>query len=178
MDYADIYYVDPRNSDGYRDARVPGTPPQYAGRVPVRPMPAIGAIPASAPPAAAIGIVPPSYPQPAYPQPAYPSGPFGLPGYPAAWGSPFAGNLQAIVGGLGGLGSLADVIAQIFAAVMPMPQAPTPLGSNADTTDTMLVADTNANTKNLITYQSALASYAKRDEQIRTIGALLKKLVG
>lgn len=31
---------------------------------------------------------------------------------------------------------------------------------------------------NLIMYQAALASYAKRDEQIRTIGSLIKKLVG
>ena len=40
------------------------------------------------------------------------------------------------------------------------------------------MSDANTNSKNLITYQSALASYAKRDEQIRTIGSLIKKLVG
>jgi hypothetical protein len=30
----------------------------------------------------------------------------------------------------------------------------------------------------MITYQSALAQYAKRDEQIRTLGNLVTKLLG
>jgi hypothetical protein len=192
MDYADIYYVDPRNADPVRTFR-PGT--DYAGRVPLRPIPALP--PAAAPgypvtavtypPAAAPGypVAAPvsypatSYPQPSYQYPSYPMPPYGVPpwGTSPPWGNtPLAGNLSALVGGFGGLGSLADVIAQIFAAVMPLPAAPNPIGS--DVADTNTSIDTNANTKNLITYQTALASYAKRDEQIRTIGSLLKKLVG
>ena len=63
-------------------------------------------------------------------------------------------------------GQLIDVVAQIFAALMPLPAQP--------------VATTDASTdvQNLITYQGALASYAKRDEQIRTLGSLITKLVG
>lgn len=158
MDYADIYYVDPRNATPVRDHRV-----QTAGtavtRVPLHPATVISS------PAA--GMMPQyQYPAP-YPQPYPPQ--YGM----APWMMPqssLAGNLAAIVGGFGGLGSLADVVAQIFAAVLPLPNAPTP----ADAED----GGAAINSKNLITYQSALASYAKRDEQIRTIGALLKKLVG
>jgi hypothetical protein len=172
MDYADIYYIDPRNADNR-------TPPM-AGRWPLRPVtqfPPAALPPAALPPAAPVGLMPAGYPQPTYSQPVYPTGyPFPTYGNPP-WGTnPLVGNLSAIVGGFGGLGSLADVIAQIFASVLPMPSAPTPLG--ADQGDTNTSVDTMANTKNLITYQAALASYAKRDEQIRTIGSLLKKLVG
>ena len=31
---------------------------------------------------------------------------------------------------------------------------------------------------NLIAYQGALATHAKRDEQLRTVGSLLAKLIG
>jgi hypothetical protein len=177
MDYADIYYIDPRNADPVRDHRVPGGT-QYGGRVPIRPVG--GMIPASTggfPPAAPMGIAPTTYPQPgySYPPAPMPGYPYPVPPFGTPWGSP-AGNISAIVGGFGGLGSLADVIAQIFAAVLPLPSAPTPIGS--DVTETNTAGDTNANAKNLITYQSALAGHAKRDEQIRTIGSLLKKLVG
>lgn len=63
-------------------------------------------------------------------------------------------------------GQLVDLVAQIFAALMPLPAAP--------------VATDSASTDvgNLILYQSALASYAKRDEQVRTLGNLVTKLLG
>ena len=63
-------------------------------------------------------------------------------------------------------GVLVDLVAQIFAALMPLPAAP-------------VATDTAAtDVGNLILYQSALASYAKRDEQVRTLGNLVTKLLG
>ncbi|MCW5803922.1 MAG: hypothetical protein KIT31_16225 [Deltaproteobacteria bacterium] len=61
---------------------------------------------------------------------------------------------------------LVDLVAQIFAALMPLPAAPT------------ATADTSTDIGNLITYQTALATYAKRDEQVRTLGNLVTKLLG
>ncbi|HEY0254704.1 MAG TPA: hypothetical protein VGC41_24430 [Kofleriaceae bacterium] len=63
-------------------------------------------------------------------------------------------------------GQLVDLVAQIFAALLPLPSAP-------NTT-----SDTATDVQNLITYQSSLAQYAKRDEQVRTLGNLVTKLVG
>ncbi|MBX3156806.1 MAG: hypothetical protein KF773_12440 [Deltaproteobacteria bacterium] len=61
---------------------------------------------------------------------------------------------------------LVDLVAQIFAALMPLPAAPT------------ATADTPTDISNLIVYQSALATYAKRDEQVRTLGNLVTRLLG
>src|SRR5437763_13356541 len=61
---------------------------------------------------------------------------------------------------------LVDLVAQIFAALMPLPGAPVATDSAA------------TDVGNLILYQSALASYAKRDEQVRTLGNLVTKLIG
>ena len=63
-------------------------------------------------------------------------------------------------------GQLVDLVAQIFAALMPLPGAPVATDSTA------------TDVGNLILYQSALASYAKRDEQVRTLGNLVTKLIG
>jgi hypothetical protein len=63
-------------------------------------------------------------------------------------------------------GQLVDLVAQIFAALMPLPAAPVATDSAA------------TDVGNLILYQSALASYAKRDEQVRTLGNLVTKLLG
>ena len=63
-------------------------------------------------------------------------------------------------------GQLVDLVAQIFAALMPLPSAPVATDSAA------------TDVGNLILYQSALASYAKRDEQVRTLGNLVTKLIG
>jgi hypothetical protein len=171
-EYADIYYVDPRNA--VRDHR-PVPAGAFAGRLPFRP---VQAVQSALPPAAPIGTVPAMTSVPvmspvnqAYTLPMYaPNAAYGM----APWMTPpYAGNLAAILGGLGGLGSLAEVVAQVFAAVMPLPAAPAPVDTSESAS-----TDTLANVKNLITYQSALASHAKRDEQLRTAGALLKRLVG
>ncbi len=63
-------------------------------------------------------------------------------------------------------GQMIDMVAQIFAALMPLPAGP------------VATADTATDVGNLITYQGSLAQYAKRDEQIRTLGNLVTKLVG
>ena len=61
-------------------------------------------------------------------------------------------------------GEVLALAAQAFAALQPLPAAPIALGRADD------------DISNLITYQSALATHAKRDEQLRTIGALVAKL--
>jgi hypothetical protein len=63
-------------------------------------------------------------------------------------------------------GQVIDMVAQIFAALMPLPAAPS------------VTSDANTDSGNTILYQSALAQYAKRDEQVRTLGNLIVKLVG
>jgi len=62
-------------------------------------------------------------------------------------------------------GEVLAIAAQAFAAFQPLPAAPTAIGKADD------------DVSNLITYQSALATHAKRDEQLRTIGALVAKLL-
>ncbi len=63
-------------------------------------------------------------------------------------------------------GQVIDMVAQIFAALMPLPAAPTATSEAA------------TDVGNLILYQGSLAQYAKRDEQVRTLGNLITKLVG
>ncbi len=62
-------------------------------------------------------------------------------------------------------GEVLALAAQAFAALQSLPAAPAPVGA------------TETDVANLITYQSALATHAKRDEQLRTVGALLSKLL-
>jgi hypothetical protein len=70
--------------------------------------------------------------------------------------------------GLAGLtpGDWISMLSQAFAAMQPLPGAPTASGH------------VDSDVSNLITYQSALALHAKRDEQLRTIGSLVSKLLG
>jgi hypothetical protein len=78
----------------------------------------------------------------------------------------FAPQASATIFGKMTTGQLIDVIAQIFAALMPLPTAP------------VATSDAPTDVGNLILYQSSLAQYAKRDEQVRTLGNLITKLVG
>ena len=83
-------------------------------------------------------------------------------------------NPQGMGVGLGGgsvfgkmtVGQMIDMVAQIFVALMPLPAAP------------VATADAATDIGNLITYNGSLAQYAKRDEQVRTLGNLVTKLVG
>jgi len=72
---------------------------------------------------------------------------------------------QGLFGNLS-TGEIVEIAAQVFAALAPLPAAP--------------VATTRVETDvgNLILFQNALANHAKRDEQLRTIGGLIAKLVG
>jgi hypothetical protein len=64
-----------------------------------------------------------------------------------------------------GTGDVIEMIAQVFAVLQPLPAAPTATEKMQD------------NLENLILYQGALAQHAKRDEQLRTIGHIVGKLV-
>jgi hypothetical protein len=62
-------------------------------------------------------------------------------------------------------GEVIEVATQLLAAIQPLPPAPTSVGS------------TETDVENLVIYQTALATHAKRDEQLRTLGSLLGKLL-
>ena len=62
-------------------------------------------------------------------------------------------------------GELIDTGIQIFAAIQPLPAAPVAQG------------EAGIDVENLVTYQTALATHAKRDEQLRTLGTLLVRIL-
>ncbi len=78
-------------------------------------------------------------------------------------GSPSVAS--SVLGRISGA-QIVDLVTQIFAALMPLPAAP--VGTT----------DTSTDVQNMITYQTALAQHAKRDEQVRTLGNLILKLIG
>ena len=98
----------------------------------------------------------------------------GTPGYVYPPMIPPSSNLASILGGFGDLGSLASIAAQIFAAFLPLPAAPTPQDS---TNDSDSATNAAVNSSNLIRYQNALANFARRDQQILTVGSVLKELL-
>ncbi len=149
MDYDVIYVGDGRNAvTDHRTGR-PATP--------WRPMP-------SGPSGSRTVVVPPGsrptvitgnasgyyQPQPFYPgaQPFYPSS-----------GSSIASRFGMTTG------ELIDTGVQILAAILPLPAGPTAQG------------EASVDVENLVTYQGALAHHAKRDEQMRTLGNLLARVL-
>jgi hypothetical protein len=90
----------------------------------------------------------------------------------APYGQPSVIYTQGPATGMGSIfgnltaGQVIDMVAQIFAMLQPLPAAPT------------ATTDAPTDIGNSILYQKALAEYAKRDEQVRTIGNLVAKLVG
>ncbi|MEJ7598486.1 MAG: hypothetical protein WKG01_11300 [Kofleriaceae bacterium] len=148
-EYADIYYVDSRNAV-IRDHR-PGSS---------RPMPWTGGsrpVPASRPvyvPPAQSGWAPATPAAPTYGQPQ------------VIWAGPPAHSTAASILGKLTTGQIVDMIAQVWAALQSLPAAP--VGTGEASTDV----------GNLILYQGALAQHAKRDEQVRTLGSLVARLVG
>src|SRR5580698_9386269 len=154
MEEDEIYYVDTRNAEPIVVSRTYG-PGQVPGQVPGR----------------VIGVTrSPRVVSPmAMPGSRF-AGPYGgygnrymggAPGY----GVPAGAALGGLFGGMTG-GQLVDLVAQIFAAVMPLPAAPT------------ATSDPSTDVPNMILYTTAIAQYAKRDEQIRTLGSLVTKLLG
>jgi hypothetical protein len=63
------------------------------------------------------------------------------------------------------VGEVVELAAQILAAIQPLPGAPTAQG------------EVETDVENLVIYQTALATHAKRDEQLRTLGGLLGKIL-
>ncbi|MBX3156776.1 MAG: hypothetical protein KF773_12290 [Deltaproteobacteria bacterium] len=147
-EYADIYYVDTRNADprdhrhsssGSRPGWVP-TPPSRTVYVPPsghRPMPYVAS------PAMSYASAPVMYAMP-QPQP----------------------TIAATLFGKLTTGQVVEMVAQLFAALQPLPSSP------------IATKDTSTDVGNLILYQGAIAQHAKRDEQIRTLGNLVGKVVG
>ena len=62
-------------------------------------------------------------------------------------------------------GELIDTGIQLFAAISPLPAAPVAQG------------EAGTDVENLMTYQGALWQHAKRDEQLRTLGGLLVRIL-
>jgi len=156
-DYADIYYVDTRNA--VRDHRTQGRPTSapwpgsaFPGFRPQRPMPL--------PPTRTVYVPSPQQafaPQPVYQQPQ-PQVIYTGPQPATSVAAALFGRLTA--------GQIIEMIAQGFAALQSLPGAP--VGTR----------DLETDIANLVLYQGALASHAKRDEQVRTLGGLVAKLVG
>lgn len=63
------------------------------------------------------------------------------------------------------IGELVEMAAQVIAAIQSLPTPPTAQGC------------TETDVENLVTYQTALAVHAKRDEQLRTLGNLVGRIV-
>jgi hypothetical protein len=136
-DFADVYYVDTRNATN--DHRTGG--PVIQGGGTTRPWRPSGTRVIYAPQPAA-----PMQPQIVVAQPA-----------PSPVGALF-GKLTP--------GQVIELVAALFAALQPLPAAPTP------------TKDASTDAANMILFQDALAKHAKRDEQVRTIGNLAARLVG
>ena len=137
MEESDIYIVDTRNAD--HRTQHGGTP--WRPGQPVRTVTA-------------------------QPTRVYGPSPYGQPQPQIIYAQPPQTALASNIFGKVTAGQLVDLVAQIFAALMPLPGAPVATDSAA------------TDVGNLILYQSALASYAKRDEQVRTLGNLVTKLLG
>ena len=137
-EYADIYYVDTRNATN--DHRTGGGPVVQGGGQ-WRPAPPARTVYVPGRPVASFtGPAPVIYAQ------------------PPTMASTLFGKLTT--------GQVIEMVAQIFAALQPLPAAP-----NA-------TRDANTDVANGILYQTALAQHAKRDEQVRTVGNLVARLVG
>ena len=175
MDYENVYYVtDSRNATPVtRDHR-----PVVTTSIPTRTVvaaPAATTVAWTGGPSAA----PYQYPPTSYygPSSMMPASWTGYPVQPPYVMPPVAppNNLASILGGFGDIGTLANIVAQVFAALLPLPASPNPQDS---TTSSESDPATNAavNSSNLIRYQNALALFARRDQQILTLGSVLKEL--
>jgi hypothetical protein len=173
MDYENTFYV---SADG-RNATPVVVDHRTGNRFPVRPPPSVVTTvqPAAAPVSWAPNAAPYQYPQQSVYGPAVmPNSWTGYPLQPPYIMPPVpSSNLASILGGFGDIGSLANIIAQAFAAFLPLPAAPTPQDALSDTDQATNAA---VNSSNLIRYQSALALFARRDQQILTLGSVLKEL--
>ena len=148
-EYGDIYYVDDaRNAS--RDHRAQGGTVYAGSRPGTRPSRTL----VVQPPVSAGGY-----------RPAYtPQSPMIYTQQPIMYGEPVP-TAGSLLGRLT-IAQIIEIAAQAFAALQSLPPAPNPQEA------------TSTNVQNMIVYQRALAEHAKRDEQIRTLGALAAKLAG
>jgi len=181
MEYENVYYVDGRNATPAtsRDHRI-WTNPVSTAPVTTRVVtPATTNVGWTSP----VSSAPYQYPPPGYYGPTpypnatwNPSVNWGYPVQPPYVMPPVAAppsNLATILGGFGDVGTLANIVAQAIAAFLPLPSAPNP----QDATGSEDAASSAAtNSSNLIRYQNALAMFARRDQQILTLGSVLKEL--
>lgn len=152
-DYADIYYVDSRNAviRDHTTGTTTGSTPRPFGPF-SRPMHPSRTV-----------WVPSGNRQPAAPY---------VPPYAAPYTTPQVIYTQppqstaAMLFGRLTTGQVVEMVAQIFAALQSLPSSPA------------ATKDTSQDVANLILYQGALAQHAKRDEQVRTLGSLVARLVG
>jgi hypothetical protein len=63
-------------------------------------------------------------------------------------------------------GQVIELVAGLFAMLQPLPASP------------VATRDAVTDISNLILYQGAIAQHAKRDEQVRTLGGLVGKVLG
>lgn len=95
-------------------------------------------------------VVAPQYVAPQYGVPQY-----GVPSDPYSFASRFGMTT----------GEMIDAGIQILAAIQALPAAPTAQG------------EVSTDVENMLTYQTALWQHAKRDEQLRTLGGLLARIL-
>lgn len=146
-EYADIYYVDSRNAvHDHRHDRRPGNRPGWPGW--------IGRPPAST-----------HYPSPAATRPYVPAQPQVIYQQPQVMYAPPQSSAAMLFGKLT-TGQIVEMVAQIFAALQSLPNAP------------VATREVDTDVANMILFQNALAQHAKRDEQVRTLGSLVARLVG
>lgn len=84
--------------------------------------------------------------------------------YPQPYASPYYQDSFASRFGMT-TGELIDTGIQLLTAITPLPAAPTSQG------------DAGIDVENLLTYEAALWQAAKRDEQLRTLGGLLVRIL-
>ena len=146
----DVVYV-----NGERNADHRTVPPGWSGPVPTVSGRRTVVVPPTNRPTVIYSRTPAtSYPQQQFYGQPYPGQPYYGPAVPS-----FASRFGMSTG------ELIDTGIQILAAIQSLPVGPTSQG------------DTTTDIENLVTYQGALASYAKRDEQLRTLGTLLVRIL-
>ena len=101
-------------------------------------------------------------PRMAYPQ-AMPAGYAQMPAQPTVIYHQAPAKASVLAGMT--VAELVDMGAQLLAAIQPLPAAPTAAG------------ELETDVENMVIYQTALATHAKRDEQLRTLGSLLGRLL-
>ena len=185
----EVIYVEsvPRNADTRDHRSTTSAPVPYRPGAP-QPVPGSYFRPATPTTVTPYYSAPPStYPTPYPGMPPWGQYPYGGGVYPP--GSPWAGQpmnpyahpLASLFGSYGypyghhgerkiignlTIGGAVDLAAEGLAALWPLPAAPTGSG------------DVSTDVQNHLLYQTALATHTKRDERIRTLGVVLRRLIG